>query len=134
MSLKSARSVTVRSIAIRYPYACKNDHDWEVYKPMSDIDLVEKCETCDEVGVRYIAKSQYFYGAGDWNQKEYNPAFGKALTPLEARKEAKRHGMIEVGNECPDKTADTFERDREKKFEARYDKIADTSIEVRSKT
>lgn len=118
----------VGDFAIRYPYACRCGHDWEVIKSVKQIDDPEMCGMCGEYGTRYIAKSQYFYGADDWNRAEYQPAFGEYLTPQQARKKAKEQGLIEWGNEDPDKIAAEKAKDREKKREERYNKITDTSL------
>ena len=88
------------------------------------IDEPEQCPQCGVSGERYIAKSQSFYGAGDWDTAHYNPAFGRVMKSNgEARAEAKRNGWAEVGTECVDKTLDAFEKDREKKIQSGYDSI-----------
>lgn len=100
-----------------YPYRCTTcEHEFEVVKRVADIDSAEQCPECNSVSERYIGRT-HFYGADDWNKQEYNPAFGKSLTPQQARKEAKKRGMIEVGNENPDKIHKHFEKEREKKLE-----------------
>jgi len=83
-----------------YPYECNScKHEFEVTKTVKNIDLEEKCSKCDSIATRYIAYTQSFSGEKDWNQLEWNPAFGKALTPRQAAKEAKRQGLIELGTE-----------------------------------
>lgn len=100
-----------------YPYRCTNcQHEFDVVKPVADYNTEEQCPKCTIRAERFIART-HFYGASDWNQKEWNPAFGKALTPREARKEAKRRGMIEIGNESPENIEKHFAKEREKKSE-----------------
>ena len=109
---------------IIYPYQCGCGHDWEVIKSVKEIDHQEVCLKCGKVGERYIATSQSFYGAGDWDTAHYNPAFGRVMKSNgEARAEAKKLGWAEVGTECAEKTLDTFEKDREKKIQSGYDSI-----------
>ena len=106
-----------------YPYECSNcEHSYEVVKSVSEINLEEKCPKCNHVTNRTIAKQQFIdkTAAGDWNSKEWNPGLGGAYSPKEATKEAKRRGLIEIGNECPDKTEKHYKRQRELDAERRY--------------
>lgn len=106
---------------MEYPYVCKNcEFEFLVVKSVADIDNIEPCQKCtSDLTVRTIARQQSFskIAAGDWNRKEFNPAFGKAVTPIEAGKEAKRRGWVEVGNEDPNKIEKSFAKDRAKKAE-----------------
>ena len=134
MLSKFVQLVTVRSIVILYPYECpKCDASFEVIKSVKMIDDEERCPKCDTVAERKIAKQQSFYGASDWDTAHYNPAFGKVVkSNKEARELAKKKGMIEVGNEDPDKIEKEFAKDRAKKAE--YKSISElTSLgEIRS--
>ena len=110
-----------------YPYKCKTcTNTFDVYKFIADLDRKETCPKCESYWTeRYIAKVT-FYGASDWDQAKYDPAFGKVIRNAKHReREAKQRGWIEVGNEPVDNLIkmqdanqkkiadDTFERDSE---------------------
>lgn len=88
-----------------YDYECHNcKHEFEVIKSISRIDDIESCSSCGKTDTRRIIFRFHFYGASDWDKGEYNPAFGKFIRNARHRKEeAKRRGMIEVGNEDVEK-------------------------------
>ena len=116
-----------------YQYECQCSHAWDVIKSVREIDNPELCGSCGQEGRRIISKSGHFYGAADWNNQRWSPALGRVVnSSLEERKEAKRLGLIEMGNECPNKTVERGERMIAERNEARYDKVCDTSLgEVR---
>lgn len=107
-----------------YPYECENcGNEWDVYKNLSDIEREERCKKCDTVAIRRIAPT-HFYGADDWDKAEFNPAFGKVIKNKQHRaEEAKRRGMIEIGNESHDKMCDSDEKERQRVMNDRYDRI-----------
>lgn len=108
-----------------YPYRCVCGNEFDVYKNLSDIDKIEICQECGHNCTkdnRVIARTT-FYGADDWNSAEYNPAFGKHVTKREARLEAKRRGMEEVGNEDLKKYHKHIDQENEKRRKARWDKV-----------
>jgi len=114
----------VRLIMPFYPYECHNcSHSYEVVKSVAEINTEEKCPKCNHVTKRTIAKQQSIdkNAASDWNRKEFNPGLGGAFTPREARKEAKRRGLIEVGNEKPEKIEKHYKQQREQDVQRRYD-------------
>lgn len=113
-----------------YPYECQDcGHDYEVVKSVSAIDETEYCPKCNSVASRYIAKTGGFIGAGDWDTAHYNPALGKVVkSNAEARMEAKRMGMEEIGNEPVDKIHKKFDTEREQKIQRRYDEAFSTSL------
>lgn len=109
-----------------YGYECpKCKHDFEVIKSYRDIDNEETCEKCGTVSVRYISSKGSFTGTGPgWNEAHFSPVCGKVVkNNQEVREYAKRHGLVEIGNECVEKTGNTFERDREKKQKDFWDSI-----------
>lgn len=119
--------------ALIYPYECQNGHEFEIIKSVRDIDLEEKCPTCSLVAMRTIAKRQSFAGATDWDTRHYSPALGRVVkSNAEARKIAKERGLIEIGNEDPDKMHKTFAAEREKKADRNM--TLDATVEVRSHT
>ncbi len=114
-----------------YPYECTTcDNAWEVAKPLRAIDDEELC-TCGEVGRRTISRfgSIDRTSASDWNNVHYNPAFGRSFTSnREARKEAKRKGFIEVGDEPVDKIHKKFDGERQQKLDSSYDSLGLTDL------
>lgn len=108
-----------------YPYSCKEcTHDFEVAKPLSDIDVNERCPECSGDTRRTVSKYAGFYGAGEWDINKFDPAFGCAIKSATHRKRlAKERGWTEVGNEDVGKWADIADRDREKKLDQSWDKI-----------
>lgn len=107
-----------------YPYKCHDcGEKFEVIKQISAIDDVEACPSCSATRTERCIGRVNFKGEGDWNQLDYHPAFGKPMTPMQASKEARRRGMIEIGNEPPDKIHKHFEKQREQKVKDTYAKL-----------
>lgn len=109
-----------------YPYECPNcGNEFEVIKSYREIDAVERCPDCDTISNRTIAKMQAVdsTAAADWNARSYNPAFGKAVTPMEAKKIAKKNNWTEVGTEPVDKIEKHFREERQRKEKSRWDKL-----------
>ena len=98
-----------------YPYECEScGHTYEVVKSVRDINNVEHCEKCNSLTKRRIALRQSIdkTAASDWDRMEYNPGLGKALTPMQARKEAKSKGLVEIGTEPVEKIHKHFDKVR----------------------
>lgn len=109
-----------------YPYICPNcSHETEVIKSYRDIENDENCPKCDKIMDRTISRFQAVDGtaASDWNAKEYNPAFGKAVTPQEANREAKARGWTATGTEPAEKIQKHFKAQRDKKEKDRWDSL-----------
>lgn len=108
-----------------YPYVCNDcGHEFEVVKSVKAIDDPEHCQVCNALSDRVIAKTGGFIGASDWDTAHYNPAFGKVMkSNAEARREAKRMGLEEVGNEPVDNIHKKFDGDREKKINDRWNSL-----------
>lgn len=89
-----------------YPYRCLQcNHEFEVIKPVAHLNDQELCPGCGANKVERYISTTHFYGAGDWDKAEYNPAFGKVIKNSKHRaQEAKARGWLEVGNEDYDKT------------------------------
>lgn len=118
-----------------YPYVCNGcSLEFEVIKSYRDIDNVEHCPDCGTIGNRTISKHQAVdsTAASDWNAKTYNPAFGKALTPQQAKREAKARNWTEVGTEPPEKIQKHFEAERKAKYKASWDKLNLNLGEIKS--
>jgi len=108
-----------------YPYRCECGEEFEVIKFTKEIDRVENCPKCGhncDSSHRYISRT-HFYGADDWNSAEYNPAFGKHLTPKQAKAEAKSRGMIEVGNEDFNKYHKHLDDANQRRRDSKWSKV-----------
>ena len=119
-----------------YPYCCPDcDHNFEVIKSVKAIDDPEHCPECSGLSMRYIAKSQFFYGEKDWDTAHYNPALGKVVkNNAEGRRIAKEMGMVEVGDEPVDKIHKKFDTERDHKISRTYDDICSDNLgEIRTK-
>jgi putative FmdB family regulatory protein len=104
-----------------YAYKCAAEHSWDVIKRVADIDEPEKCPECSELGQRLISRT-HFYGAGDWNQLEFNHGLGTWTRGTKhAERIAKERGAIPIGNEPPEKIHQHFEKQREETRRARWD-------------
>lgn len=118
-----------------YPYYCAScQQEFEVIKSVQEIDNEENCPLCDNISVRRIARRQSIdkTAAGDWNNASYNPAFGRHLTPMQARNEAKRRGWTEVGTEPKEKIEKHFAQERQRKQKKSWDEFNLDVGEVRS--
>lgn len=82
-----------------YEYDCPScSKHFEVIKSAAFYDSEEVC-SCGVVASRVpFPKKIHLYNTAVQN-KEYNPAFGKAVTKSEGRQLAAQKGMVEVGNE-----------------------------------
>lgn len=87
-----------------YVYKCDGcNGEFEVIKPVADYERIESCPVSGTIMTRAIAPQRIFLHNTAVQERAYNPAFGKALTRNEAKEIAKQRGMIEVGNERPEK-------------------------------
>ena len=106
-----------------YPYECDCGYKSDVFKNLSDIDRIEVCPDCGDNMERKIART-HFYGADDWDKAEYNPAFGKVIKNKKHRDaEAKRLGLVEMGNENIANYHKKKAAEREEKALKRWDKV-----------
>jgi hypothetical protein len=108
-----------------YPHVCRQcNHEWEVTKPVRDLDLSEFCPICQSVGKRVISKHQSFNGEKGWDPK-YCPGLGTVIKSSTHRKKLiKERGLEEVGNEDLGKLDAQRERDLEKKIDHTLDEAA----------
>lgn len=99
-----------------YEYMCDEcELLMEVIKPMSESARAENCGTCGRQGRRLFSSKVQFAGTAV-QHAEYNPAFGKVVNNKYHRGElAKKHGMVEVGNEKPDTINKHFDDGRAEK-------------------
>ena len=106
-----------------YAYRCPCATEWDVAKPMAELDRAEACPKCGAVngaGSRLIQRAN-ISGAGDWNTQCFHPALGQVVrNNAHARQIAKSRGMIEVGNEAPEKIHKACEQQRADTREQRW--------------
>ena len=119
-----------------YPYRCKAcEHEFTAIKSVKEINRVETCPECSaecDESCRYISRTS-FYGADDWNKEEYCPALGKVIKNRKHRAaEAKRQGLIEIGNEKPDNIHKHNEQTLRDIQQRRWDQINTDLGEVRT--
>lgn len=107
-----------------YVYRCREcQADWDVVKPMSQIDRLEDCPACGKCNGSNSRQLQasYFTGASDWNTQTWNPGLGcYTKSDKHARDIAKGRGLIEVGNEKPETLHKMAEETRKATREQRW--------------
>lgn len=107
-----------------YEYFCEQcSKQYDVYKSIKEYDKKDKCPLCKGQGYRILSCNIQFL-----NEKvesaEYSPALGMIVKNKKHREEiCKAKGLIEVGNENPDKIHDKLEKERAEKREKAYEDI-----------
>jgi putative FmdB family regulatory protein len=88
-----------------YVYKCDGcDQKFDIVKPVSDFDRQELCPTSGVTMTRQFAPSKIHLGKTAVEDAYFHPAFGQVVKgDSHAQKLAKERGMIEVGNEKPEK-------------------------------
>lgn len=105
-----------------YEYVCnKCDTSFDIIKRVAQIDDPEECPKCECYDTKRLISRTHFYGASDWDTKEFNPGLGVVTNSRKHRdKIARERGLVEVGNEDMNK------------FIASQDKKLDADLEERS--
>lgn len=105
-----------------YDYFCeKCDADFEIIKSIKDYNKKEPCPSCGNEGERIFSCKVHILGAKIENA-EYNVGLGCITKSKKHRDEiAKSRGLIEVGNECPEKTEKAYSKQREEKRKRVWD-------------
>lgn len=106
-----------------YPHRCVScSREWDVQCRVADRDEPQRCPACDAVGDRQLTVPQIDkVAAGSWNQASYNPALGCWTDSWKhGRQIAKSRGMVEVGDEPPEKIHARAEKQREETREQRW--------------
>lgn len=79
---------------------------------MADSSRLENCFHCGK-GARRIYTSDVLFTGTAVEHAEFNPAFGKIVKNKRERDDlAKRHNMIEIGNEKPETVHKHFDSER----------------------
>ena len=108
-----------------YEWRCqKCDIQFETVQSIKEYNGKTSCVTCgNETSERILSADVYFIGA-KVESAEYNPAFGQVVKNKRHREElAKARGLIEIGNEKPDKIHKKFESDRIEKRKKEWDAL-----------
>jgi len=119
-------------VARCYPYRCDCEHEFDVYKPMENIDDLEVCPKCNTE----LTKSNRMIVGGTFygekvEESAYCPALGTVVKNSKHRATiAKERNLVEIGNEDPNKMHTSFEKQREDKKQKTYDDYFSNSIEV----
>lgn len=105
-----------------YEYMCDDcEIITEIDKSMKLASRNEACGTCGRQG-RRLYSSQITLAGTAVQHAEYNPAFGKVIKNKRERDElAKKHGLIEVGNESVEKLHKHFDDARAAKLKKRWE-------------
>lgn len=107
-----------------YDYICeKCCTEFTVVRPASEYNRNEPCQTCGNPGQRIFSCNIHFIGT-KVEDAEFNRGLGKVTKSKNHRDElAKQMGVIEVGNEPPNKIHSYFDENREAKLKKAYDDI-----------
>jgi putative FmdB family regulatory protein len=94
----------------------------EIWKPAAEFDKPESCE-CGANLTRLITGGAGFLGE-KVEHAEYNPGLGCIVKNRREREEiAKRKGLIEIGNESPNKLHSESERIRTENIKQSWEKV-----------
>lgn len=107
-----------------YDYDCqKCDKKYEIVKSIKEYDGKDQCPICGNIGQRIISCSIQFLGT-KIEDAEFNYGLNAITKSKKDRDEkAKRLGLIELGNENPDKTHNYYEKTREEKHKREWDEL-----------
>ena len=107
-----------------YEYLCESCGVLtDVIKSVKDIDRVEKCDHCDGVTARQFSFRVHFIGTSV-ESAEYNPGLGMVIKSKYHRsEEAKKQGLVEIGNEKPKVLRKHYADQRETKRRKSYEDI-----------
>lgn len=112
-----------------YVYECANcNKEFDVIKSYRDIDAVEKCDSCGAEAKRLFRPSanSIFKSQGIAESPQYNPGLGEVVKSKKHLKEiVKSRGLVEVGNESPDKMFKHYDKAREEKRERDWEKTTE---------
>jgi len=106
-----------------YPFRCtKCEHEFDIVESIKEYSGKATCPKCGyETTERLWSADIYFSGTSVQNA-EYNPAFGGIVKNKKHRDElAKRHGLVEIGNEKPETIHKAAEQAREDKRKRIWD-------------
>jgi putative FmdB family regulatory protein len=105
-----------------YEYACDQCvRQFEVVKAMSESGRIEVCEKCGAQARRLWSAAIEHVGA-KVKDAEYYHSLGRVVKNDRERKEIiKRYGLVEVGNERPERARYHMEKDRKERIRKRWE-------------
>lgn len=108
-----------------YEYECtKCASGFDIIKGVSEIDSPEECPGCQSYDTKRNISRTHFYGASDWDNKEFNRGLGIVTRNKKHRdKEARARGLVEVGNEDMNKFMDSQDKKLDAANEERSEKV-----------
>jgi putative FmdB family regulatory protein len=97
-----------------YVYDCPGcGVSFEIIKHHTKMDDPEQCPACKTLGERRFMPSRVFFSKTRVEHAEYNPGLGCVVKSARDRAEqAKRRGLVEVGNDYSDGHSMLKEQDR----------------------
>jgi putative FmdB family regulatory protein len=108
-----------------YDFFCeKCDLEAEIVQSIKDYDGNWTCTSCGNPGRRIYKYCSFHFTGTKIENAEFNPGLGKITKSKRHRDElAKKMGVIEVGNESPDKIHKHFDSTREDKLKKSWDEV-----------
>jgi putative FmdB family regulatory protein len=87
-----------------YEYRCDGcNGSFDIVKPASEYNKDEHCPTSGTTMVRAVAPKRIFFHNSSVQEIRWQPHLGAAMTDREAKRTAKAQGLVEVGNDRPEK-------------------------------
>lgn len=109
-----------------YLYACeKCDIEFDVSKPLSDLDRAESCTNCGNIASRQVTAPMCLIGTAV-ESPEYNHGLGCVTKSSKHRAEiAKSRGLVEIGSDfsSSEKLQNHYDKVREDKRNKSYEDI-----------
>jgi len=111
-----------------YRYKCPScEYTFDVHKAVSDIDSLEKCDSCGRGGIEgqsRVIESRQFFGEKP-DEPFYSIPLGKMVSSKKQMRDiAKAKGWEEVGTTNIDKHIESLDKEREDKSQARWDEFS----------
>lgn len=110
-----------------YLYSCgKCQTEFDVIKPLAEIDNPEFCPGCKRKGKREFAPRAIYLNKTSVHHPEYNPGLGCVVKNERHKKYLMQSkGLVEVGNDygSGEKMQEKFEKDRAEKKEKEWEKL-----------
>ena len=108
-----------------YEFTCpKCDVNFETYESIKTYDGDGECPTCKNVSRERVYSSKVLFIGTSVQSPEYNPAFGQVVKNKQHRDElAKRNGLVEIGNEKPERIHKHFDDQRAEKLKKAWDDV-----------
>lgn len=105
-----------------YEYACDQCvRQFEVVKPMAESGTMEVCNECGAEARRLYSAKLELHNTRV-KDAEYYHSLGRVVKNDRERSELiKRYGLVEIGNEKPDRARHYMNKDRLEKIKKRWD-------------